>query len=78
MKLTLDLPEPLLKEATALAARDGITLTELIESSLRQAIEQRSSQPPFHLPDASWGQGGLLAGYDWSRIREKIYKDPAP
>ena len=76
MKLTLDLPEPLLKQATALAAQDGITLNELVESSLRQTIEQRSSRPLFQLPDASLGKGGLLTAYDWSSISEMIYKEP--
>ncbi|MFN7939275.1 MAG: hypothetical protein U0R19_38475 [Bryobacteraceae bacterium] len=77
MKLTLDLPETLLEKATALAARDEITLTELVEYGLRQAVEQRSSRHLFHLPDASWGQGGLLASYDWSSIRQMIYADSA-
>jgi len=77
MKTTLDLPESLLREAKALAAGDGITLTELVESGLRQAVEQRSAPRPFHLPDASWGQGGLLTSYEWSSIREMIYESSA-
>ncbi len=73
MKITLDLPENLLREAKALAAKEGITLTELVESALRKAVEQRSSPPAFRLPDASWGKGGLVCGYEWSRIRDLIY-----
>jgi antitoxin component of RelBE/YafQ-DinJ toxin-antitoxin module len=73
MKTTLDLPESLLREAKAVAAKEGITLTELVESGLRKAVEQRSSPRAFRLPDASWGQGGLIAGYEWSRVRDLIY-----
>jgi hypothetical protein len=75
MKTTLDLPESLLREAKELAARDGITLTELVESGLRKAVEQRSSPQRFHLPDASWGEKGLVSGYEWSRVRDLIYEN---
>lgn len=73
MKTTLDLPESLLREAKALAAKEGITLTELVESALRQVVKQRSSPPAFRLPDASWGKRGLVSDYEWSRIRDLIY-----
>lgn len=75
MKTTLDLPDSLLREAKALAAKEGITLTELVESGLRKVVEQRSSPRSFQLPDASWGEGGLIAGYEWNRIRELIYPE---
>ena len=77
MKITLDLPESLLREAKTLAARDGITLTELVESGLRKTVEQRSAPSTFRLPAASWGEAALIAGYEWSRVRDLIYRaDP--
>lgn len=73
MKTTLDLPESLLREAKALAAKEGTTLTELVESGLRKVVEQRSAPPTFRLPDASWGEGGLVSVYEWSRVRDLSY-----
>jgi hypothetical protein len=38
MKMTIDLPEPLLREAKELAAREGRTLSDLVDEGLRKII----------------------------------------
>jgi hypothetical protein len=43
MRTTIRLDEALLKEAKALAARTGGTLTQLIEDSLREALARRGT-----------------------------------
>jgi hypothetical protein len=41
MKTTLDISEPLLREAREIVARDRTTLRELVEQGLRKIIEER-------------------------------------
>jgi len=60
MKMTLDIADPLLREAEQLAARDGTTLRELVEQGLRQVVEERGRKTTgFKLRDASVGGNGL-------------------
>ena len=42
MKMTLDIADPLLREAEQLAARDGTTLRALVEQGLRQVVAERA------------------------------------
>jgi hypothetical protein len=52
MKTTFDLPEPLLREAKSLAARQGRPLRDLVADAIAQALQsqaatvQRRSEPP--------------------------------
>lgn len=57
MKTTLDLPDDLLIEAKAIAARRRITLKAMVEHALRREIEPLTPQPdtPFVR-----GQDGIL------------------
>lgn len=54
MKMTLDIADPLLREAEQLAARDGTTLRALVEQGLRQVVAERAPVKfelkivPFH------------------------------
>ena len=41
MKTTLDISDPLLREARRLAAREGTTLRELVEQGLRQVVAEK-------------------------------------
>lgn len=74
MKITVDLADHLLESAKAHAARQGTTLSSLVEQGLRRVLfaqeEPSSSQrndkcprtkapAPFQLPDASVGGRGL-------------------
>ncbi len=65
MRTTIRLDEQLLKEAKALAARSGKSLTSIIEDALRESLSrQRGSaqREPVHL--VTVGGRGLLPGVD--------------
>jgi hypothetical protein len=78
MKTTIDIPDPLLREARKLASRDGITLRELFELALRRVIAEKKETRPFRLRKASFKGRGLhpdMQGADWDQFLEKIYED---
>ena len=64
MRITLNLNNDLLAQAKALAARERLSLTRLIEEGLalrlRQATKASASTRPLSLP-VHHGQGGLTA-----------------
>ena len=65
MRTTIRIDEQLLKEAKLHAARQGKTLTRVIEEALRQSLApKRDSQPrqPVRLP--TFGGKGILPGVD--------------
>jgi Bacterial antitoxin of type II TA system, VapB len=78
MKTTLDIADPLLREARKLAAREGTTLRALVEQGLRQVVtEKKKPRKKFKLRDASFGGGWLrpeLEGASWERILEIAYE----
>jgi hypothetical protein len=77
MKTTVDISDSLLEAAKRLAAREGITLRELIETGLRQVIKDRGRPGQFRLRNVSFRGNGLqapLQGASWDRIREMAYE----
>lgn len=67
MKTTLDLDDDLIARAKALAAREGRSLTSLIEDGLRLRLRSRhSSARRVEEPRLAIyrGRGGLVAGVD--------------
>jgi hypothetical protein len=77
MKTTIEISDALLIEAKRTANHDGITLRELIESALRQALTARAQAGNFKLRDASFGGLGLqpeLSDLPWERLRELAYE----
>ncbi len=77
MKTTIDIAAPLLRDAKHVAAKEGITLRELVEDGLRRAIAGRQQPRPFKLRDASFRGEGLQPGIDmgnWEQIRDLIYE----
>jgi len=77
MKTTVEISDALLKAAKHAAARDGITLRELIETGLRQTLKERKSAGEFKLRDASFRGEGLqapLKGASWDTLREMAYE----
>lgn len=79
MKTTIEISDPLLREARALAAARGQTLREVVEAGLRQVITaRRQGKKPFRLRDASVGGKGLRKGLrddDWGKILDLAYGD---
>jgi stalled ribosome alternative rescue factor ArfA len=81
MKTTLEISDPLLREARKIATRDNTTLRALVEQGLRQVVSEKRKGKPFRLRDASVGGKGLhpdVAGKSWDEIRDMIYEEAAP
>jgi hypothetical protein len=77
LKTTIEISDPLLRKAKALARRRGTTLRELVESGLRRVLEEARPQP-FRLEDRSVSGKGLVDGLDygeWARILERAYEE---
>ena len=65
MKTTLNLPDPVIRDAKRLAIEEATTLTDLIVQGLKARLERGSRDRP--LP-SSTAQGGLRAGLVWDRL----------
>lgn len=77
MKTTVEIADPLLREAKARAREDGTTLKELIEAGLRKVLGERKRGGKFKLRDASVSGKGLQADLregSWERVRDLIYQ----
>jgi hypothetical protein len=73
MKTTLDIADPLLREARDVAAREATTVDALVEQGLRHILADRGAAPVFRLRKASFkGRGLAPAARDagWDRLRE--------
>lgn len=73
MKLTIEIPDPLLEDARQIAGRDGMTLSELVEQGLHLALHQDRNSAGFKLRDASVDGRGLQAGVgdlSWQDLQE--------
>ena len=79
MKTTLDISDPLLREARKLAARERTTLRALVEQGLRRVVAEKGRRAPaFRLRKASFKGHGLRAEIrdaGWDRLRELAYQD---
>ena len=78
MKTTVDISDPLLREAKQLAAREGVTLKALIERGLHRVVSETKTGPVFKLRRGSFKGKGLrpeLRGASWDRIRDMIYDE---
>jgi hypothetical protein len=77
MKTTVDISDSLLDAAKRVAAQEGITLRELIETGLRQTLKDRKRSGQFTLRKASFKGRGLqapLQGASWDRLRDMAYE----
>ncbi len=77
MKTTIEIPDALFAAARRVAARDGVTLRELVEQGLRRVIGERRKDAPFRLRRVSFRGQGLqpgLADASWERIRDLAYE----
>ena len=54
MKTTIEISDPLLREARKLAAREGVTLRALVERGLRRVVAETKPDPAFKLRRASF------------------------
>ncbi len=77
MKTTIEISDPLLAEARALAAREGVTLRTLVERGLRRVVGETKPGAPFKLRRASFKGKGLAAdleGAPWDKLRDLAYE----
>ena len=74
MKTTVEISDDLLRQAKEYAARHGITLREVIEFGLQEALQgSKRSRRPFRLKSVTTKGEGLVCDGDWSTIRSLIY-----
>jgi len=77
MKTTIEIADPLLKEARKLAAREGVTLRTLVERGLSQVVRETKKTAPFKLRRAAFKGQGLQAEFrdaSWDKLREAAYE----
>lgn len=64
MRTVLDLPDALVEQAKATAAREGRTLTSLVEEGLRAVLQDKADAGPINLPAYGTGAGAALVDLD--------------
>lgn len=77
MKTTIDISDPLLKEAKAVARNQNLTIRELVERGLKLALAERKAARRFRLRDASVSGKGLrpeAAQLSWDQLRALAYE----
>jgi len=78
MKTTLDISDPLLREARKVADRERTTLRALVEQGLRHVLTEKRRRPAFRLRKASFKGRGLqpqMKEAGWEQLRELTYGD---
>jgi hypothetical protein len=78
MKTTVQIPDPLLSRAKAIARRDGTTLAALVVEGLRGVVEERTAPRArrFQLRDASFEGKGMNPEFHgrWDSVRAAAYE----
>jgi len=77
MKTTVEITDSLLQEAKKVAARDRVTLRQLVELGLRRVLSERKQRKKYKLKDCSFKGNGLtpeFEGASWEQIRAAIYE----
>lgn len=78
MKTTIELPDPLFKQARRYAETHHTTMKALIEQGLRQVMAEKKEAAPFKLGDGSFDGGSGMSPElkSWEQIRDIMY-DPS-
>lgn len=77
MKTTVEISDPLLREARKVAAREGVTLRTLIERGLHHVVGETRAATPFKLRRATFKGKGLrpeLRDASWDKVRDLAYQ----
>jgi hypothetical protein len=78
VKTTVEISDPLFKEARKAAAREGVTLRTLIERGLARVVRETKRPVPFKLKRAAFKGRGLQAEFrnaSWEALSEAAYED---
>ncbi len=78
MKTTIEIPDPLLRAAREMAAREGTTLKALVERGLREVLAARKPKKPYKFELVTVDGGGLTPEFEklgWDKIRDAAYED---
>jgi hypothetical protein len=76
MKTTIEIADPLLRQAKRAAAREGTTVRALIEQGLRRELAERRRKGGFRLRRVTVRGKGLQPGldYSWERLSALAYQ----
>jgi hypothetical protein len=77
VKTTIEIADPLLRQARKVAEREGVTLRALVERGLNRVISETQQAAPFKLRQSSYKGKGLQPEFrdaPWETIRDEIYK----
>jgi hypothetical protein len=77
MKTTLEISDPLLREARKIANRENTTLRALVEQGLRHVVSEKKKDKPFRLRKVSFKGDGLhpeVANLSWQEILDLSYE----
>lgn len=77
MKTTIEIADPLLREARKLAEREGVTLRAVVERGLHRVVSDTKQAQPFKLRRATFQGKGLQAEFrdaPWETLRDEIYR----
>ncbi len=77
MKTTVEIADPIIREARKVASREGTTLRFLIEEGLRRIIAERKQKSAVRLRLVTAGGSGLrpeLREASWDEIRDLSYE----
>jgi hypothetical protein len=77
MRITIEIPDDLLKDVERIASNQGLTIEELAVAALQQAVAaEDAGRHPFRRDKRPFGGRGLQAGLlaaDWNAIRRLSY-----
>jgi len=76
MKTTIEIADPLLRQAKRIASREGTTVRALVEQGLRRELAERGRRGGFRLRQVTFRGKGLQPGldYSWERIAALAYE----
>lgn len=78
MKTTIDIADPILRQARTLAAKKNTTLKAVVEQALRDALAKERQAPPIaKVETKTFGGSGLQPGLswdDWGTLRDLAYE----
>ena len=74
MKTTIDIAEPILRQAKKVAGEEGVTLRELAEEGLEMALQKRAARKNKGFNLVTFGDAkGEPVSVDWEALRGFVY-----